>query len=59
MTRFGVDGALVKTVFSINPVESMIEIVRRTPLDCETAAGRRGDAALGRCGDGVRPQPVP
>lgn len=31
MTRFGVDGALVKTVFSLNPVESMIEIVREHP----------------------------
>jgi len=28
VTRLGVDGALLKTVFSTNPVESMIEIVR-------------------------------
>jgi transposase-like protein len=28
VTRLGIDGALLKTVFSTNPVESMIEIVR-------------------------------
>ncbi len=28
VTRLGIDGALLKTVFSTNPVESMIEIIR-------------------------------
>jgi len=28
VTRLGIDGPLLKTVFSTNPVESMIEIVR-------------------------------
>ena len=29
VTRLGIDGALFKTVFSTNPVESMIEIIRQ------------------------------
>ena len=28
MTKLKIDGALLKTVFSTNPVESMIEIIR-------------------------------
>jgi transposase-like protein len=59
VTRLGIGGALLKTVFSTNPVESMIEIVREHSAKRETVARRRDDVAVGRSRHGIGPEPVP
>ena len=59
ITRLGVTGALLKTVFSTNPVESMIEIVRWHARNVKRWQPRRHAPALGRRRHVVRRRAVP
>ena len=44
VTRLGIEGTLLKTVFSTNPMESMIEIIREHPSNVKR--WRDGEMAL-------------
>ncbi len=57
VTRLGVDGALLRTVFSTNPVKSTIEIVRERSANVKR--WRDGKMALRGSRDGMGPQPIP
>ncbi len=59
LMRLGVDGQLAKTLASTNPIESMIEIVRRTQRNVKALAGRRHAQALDRRRDARRRAAVP
>ena len=59
VTRLGVTGALLKTVMSTNPVESMIEIVRAHARNVKRWQRRRHASAVGGRRHARRRQPVP
>ena len=59
LTRLGIRGRLKKTLASTNPIESMIEIIRRTSPQREALAVRRYVPALDRRRDARGRDPIP